>query len=104
MGHSVASLYRKTSMGCPLMKGSCGRLISRGMMSVVDPFRELPPPRTAAIAFPRGLKGEPALGAWLEIGDGSAEAGLDAAWSEAVDSERSPIGIVRLSRFALVST
>jgi len=73
------------------------------MMSVLEPFRELPPPRTAAMAFPRGLNGELALGAWLDIGDDSAEDGLDAAWSEAVDSERSPIGTVRLSRFVVAS-
>jgi len=84
MGHSVASLYRKTSMGCPLTKGSRGMLISRGTISVVDPFRELPP-KTAAMAFPRGLKGEPALGAWPEIGDGSAEDEVDAGCSEIVD-------------------
>jgi hypothetical protein len=99
MGHSVASLYRKTSMGCPLTKGSCGRLISRGMSSVLEPFRDPPPPKTAAIALPRGLNGEFALGAWPETGDGSAEAGFDAVCSEAVDGERPLIGIVRLSRF-----
>jgi hypothetical protein len=99
MGHSVAFLYRNTSRGCPLTKGSCGRLISRGMSSVVEPFRDPPPPKTAAMAFPRGLKGEFALGAWAETGDGSAEPGLDEACSEAVDGERPVIGIVRLSRF-----
>jgi hypothetical protein len=98
IGHSVASLYKKTSMGCPLTKGSCGKLISRGRKSAVDPFRELPP-RTAAMAFPRGLNEELVPGAWLEIGDGSAEPGLDMARSEEADCDRSPIGIVRLSKF-----
>lgn len=48
-------------------------------MSVVDPFRELVPPKTAAIALPRGLNGELVRGAWLETGDDRAEDGLDGA-------------------------
>lgn len=54
------------------------------------------------MAFPRGLK-ELVPGAWLEMGDGSAEPGLDMARSEEADCDRSPIGIVRLSRFGLAS-
>jgi hypothetical protein len=44
-------------MGWPLTKGSLGKLISRGTISVVELLRDVPP-RTAASALPRGLNEE----------------------------------------------
>lgn len=87
MGHSVAFLYKNTSMGCPFTNGSFGRLISRGIISVVEPFREFPP-STAAIAFPRdGLNGEAVRGSELdtETGDGRADPGLETLCSDAAE-------------------
>lgn len=55
------------------------------------------------MAFPRGLKDELIPGAWLKTGDGSAEPELDMARSEEADCDRSPIGIVRLSKLGLDS-
>lgn len=56
MGHSAESLYKNTSMDCPLTKGSLGSCISRGTISVEDGFfaafvRE-------ARVLDRGRKGE----------------------------------------------
>jgi len=36
MGHSVASLYKNTSICCPFTKGSFGRCISRGVISAAE--------------------------------------------------------------------
>src|SRR3569833_349806 len=101
MGHSEASLYRYTSKGWPLTKGSFGRLISRGTISVVEPLRD--ETRAAASAFARGLKGElvPRAGPAV-VGEGRAEPALEPL-SDAVDSDRGPRGTVRLARFWLDS-
>jgi hypothetical protein len=40
MGHSDASLYRNTSMGCPLTDGSLGRTNSLGVMSAWELYLE----------------------------------------------------------------
>lgn len=98
MGHSVASLYRKTSMGCPLTKGSWGKRISRGIISVVEPFRDVPP-KTAASAFPLGLNGELVRGGLADTGDPRAEPALERLCSEAAERVRPPMGTVRLLRF-----
>lgn len=98
MGHSVAFLYKKTSSGWPLTKGSLGRLISRGAISVDELFLE-EPPRTAARDLPRGLNGEWDLPELADTGDGSAEPETETLWSEAVDCVLPPIGTVRLLKF-----
>lgn len=83
-----------------MTKGSLGNMISRGAISVLEALREEPPPKTAAIAFPRvGLKGE--LLPFVGPGEGSAEPGLDALCSEVVERVRLPIGTVRLLIFEL---
>lgn len=98
MGHSVPSLYRKTSIGCPLTKGSWGRLISRGVSSLPEPFREPPRLRAAASALVRGLNGdvEPLPADGPDIGD--EEPILEALRSDAADIVRGPMGTVRLLR------
>lgn len=99
MGHSAPSLYRKTSRGCPLTKGSAGRLISRGVSSLLDPFRD-PRLKAAARAFVRGLKGAeyPLL---PDMGDARAEPAWEALRSDAADIVRGPIGTVRLLRLGV---
>lgn len=54
MGHSDASLYRYTSIGCPLTNGSWGRGTSFGDKSVDEAFLE-PTLRAAASALALGL-------------------------------------------------
>lgn len=76
-GHSIPSLYRNTSRGWPLTKGSLGRLISRGVISVCEPFRDRL--RAAARDFLWGLKGELVLGILGDVGEGKAEFGFEAA-------------------------
>lgn len=41
MGHSYVSLYRYTSIRCPLMYGSWGNCISAGMMTSFGCFDEV---------------------------------------------------------------
>lgn len=85
-----------------MTKGSLGNMISRGAISVLEPLRQDPPPKTAAIAFPRvGLKGE--LLPLPEPEEGSAEPALDVLCSEAVERLRPPIGTVRWLVFELAS-
>ena len=67
-------------------------------MSGVDPLRD--DIMAAASALARGLKGELLPWAGLAVvGDGSVEP--EALLSEAADSDRPPIGTVRLLRFGV---
>lgn len=50
MGHSLASLYRYASMGCPLTNGSLGSCSSRGTISVWELVREAPDRDTRVLA------------------------------------------------------
>ena len=64
IGHSLASLYRNTSIGWPLTKGSGGSLNSRGDISLSLVVREADP--KLAKVFARDRKGSPDV---LEGGD-----------------------------------
>lgn len=94
MGHSAPSLYRNTSRACPLTRGSLGRMISRGVRSLLEPFRD-PRLRAAARALVLGLNGP---GAPLVLGFDGDDTGnpQPRLWSDAVDSVRGPRGTVRL--------
>lgn len=98
MGHSSASLYRKTSRGWPLTKGSFGNVISFGDRSVEDALRE-PPLSAAARAFARGLN--VVLIGPADDGEGRPEPPLDTLRSDAADRVRGPMGTMRLCRLWL---
>jgi hypothetical protein len=65
IGHSVESLYRKTSIACPFTKGSLGSWISRGTISVEEGF--LDEVVSEARVFDRGRNGDVDC---VDVGDG----------------------------------
>ena len=76
IGHSVASLYKNTSMVCPLTNGSLGSWISRGTISVDGEFLE--EVVNEASVFDRGRKGDEDCVADVgELGEGRENAGCD---------------------------
>jgi hypothetical protein len=94
MGHSLASLYRFTSIGDPLTNGSLGSCSSRGVKSVWEPCLDVVrAARVFALVRKRGEAEVPDA-----IGDvvGSDWAGREFCdTSELRDWERDVIGTVR---------
>lgn len=100
MGHSDASLYRKTSRGWPLMLGSFGSCTSCGVISACELFREDVVSAANVFARPR-KKGEDAEAGGDPIGedgDGREKAGCVGErfeWSELYEGDREEMGTVR---------
>lgn len=103
MGHSAASLYKKTSIACPFTNGSLGSCTSRGTISDEDGF--LAAFVNDAKVLERGRKGEEEC----VDGAGAGEAGglENAGWegesvaeaSEPTECDRPEMGTVKLCRF-----
>jgi hypothetical protein len=95
MGHSLASLYKFTSIGDPLTKGSFGSCSSRGVKSVCEPYFDVV---RAARVFARVRKrGEADVPDAIGDVEGNDWAGVMELCdtSELRDWERDVIGTVR---------
>lgn len=94
MGHSLASLYRFTSIGDPFTKGSLGSRSSRGVKSVCEPYFEFD--RAARVFALARKSGEAEVPDAIGDVDGNDWAGMEFCdISELRDWERDVIGTVR---------
>ena len=99
IGHSVASLYRKTSIACPFTNGSFASWISRGTISVDDEGVLEEVVREANV-FDRGRNGDDEYeGDVGELVEPMESAGCEgervAVVSDAADCDRPEMGTMR---------
>lgn len=97
IGHSVESLYKNTSMACPLTKGSLGSWISRGTISVGEFLND---EVNEAKVLDLGRKGdEECVGDVGVLGEGRPNTGCDGEVvvevSDAADCDRPEMGTIR---------